>query len=52
MLDDRTRNGTECNAADLSVGSKIRLTMKKDERNVATDIESLDKHAEFAQRCN
>ena len=36
-------------AEGLSVGSKIRLTMKKDERNVASDIESLDKHAKFAR---
>ena len=30
-------------------GSKIRVTTKKDDRTVATIIESLDKHAEFAK---
>ena len=44
-----TRDGTVCKAADLKAGNKIRVTTKKDDRNVATGIESLDKHAEFAK---
>jgi hypothetical protein len=36
---------------DRKAGSKIRVTTEKDDRNVATGIESLDKHAEFAQCC-
>jgi hypothetical protein len=44
-----TRDGTKCNAADLKAGNKIRVTTKKDDHNVATAIESLDKHAEFAK---
>lgn len=43
-----TRDGTECNKQDLIVGSKCRVTTKKDDRNIATGIEALDKHAEFA----
>jgi hypothetical protein len=39
-----TRDGSHCNAADLKVGSKIRVTT----HNVATAVEALDKHAEFA----
>ncbi len=44
-----TRDGTRCNAADLKVGSRSRCTTKKDDRNVVTGIESLEKHAEFAK---
>ena len=44
-----TRDGTVCKAADLKAGNKIRVTTKKDDRSVATGIESLDKHAEFAK---
>ncbi len=44
-----TRDGTVCKAEDLKAGNKIRVTTKKDDRNVATGIESLDKHAEFAK---
>ena len=44
-----TRDGTVCKAEDLKAGNKIRVTTKKDDRNVATSIESLDKHAEFAK---
>jgi hypothetical protein len=42
-------DGTACKPEDLKVGSKIRVTTKKDEKHVATKIESLDKHAEFAK---
>ena len=44
-----TRDGMRCNAADLKVGSRSRVTTKKDDRNVVTGIESLEKHAEFAK---
>jgi hypothetical protein len=44
-----TCDGTDCKPADLKVGSKIRVTTKKDDRNVVTWIESLDKDAKFAQ---
>jgi len=44
-----TRDGAHCNAADLKVGSRSRITMKKDDRNTVTGIESLDKHTEFAK---
>ncbi len=40
-----TRDGAQCNAADLKPGHKIRVTT----HNVATGIEALDKHAEFAK---
>ena len=42
-----TCDGTVCKAEDLKAGSKIRVTTKKDDRNVATGIECLEKHAEF-----
>jgi hypothetical protein len=44
-----TRDGTACNPQDMKAGNKIRVTTKKDDRNVATRIEALDKHAAFAQ---
>jgi len=44
-----TRDGTVCKAEDLKAGNKIRVTTKKDDRNVATNINSLDTHAEFAK---
>lgn len=47
-----TCDGTVCKTEDLKAGRKIRVTTKKDDRNVATGIESLDKNAEFAERCS
>jgi hypothetical protein len=44
-----TCDGTVCKADDLKTGRKIRVTTKKDDRNVATGIESLDKQPQFAQ---
>ena len=44
-----TCDGTVCKPEDLKAGNKIRVTTKKDDRNMATGIESLDKDAEFAQ---
>lgn len=42
-------DGTACKPADLKAGGKIRVTTKKDDKTVATGIESLKKNAEFAQ---
>jgi len=47
-----TCDGTVCKAEDLKAGRRIRVTTKKDDRNVATGIESLDKLAAFAQCCS
>jgi hypothetical protein len=47
-----TCDGTVCKAEDLKAGSKIRVTTKPDDQNVATCIESLDKNAAFAQCCS
>ena len=44
-----TCDGAVCKAEGLKAGSKIRVTTKKDDRNVATCIELLDKKTEFAQ---
>jgi hypothetical protein len=44
-----TRDGMRCSPADLKVGSRSRITTKKDDRNVVTGIESLEKHTEFAK---
>ena len=46
-----TCDGKDCQAAELKAGRKIRVTTKKDDRNMATGIEALNKNAEFAQ-CN
>ena len=45
-------DGTACRTQDLKVGSQIRVTTKKDEKQMAVKIESLDKQAEFAPCCN
>jgi hypothetical protein len=44
-----TCDGTACKAGDLKAGGKIRVATKKDDKAVATGIESLKKNAEFAQ---
>ncbi len=41
-------DGVTCLAEDLKVGSKIRITTKADDVNVATKIESLINHVDFA----
>ena len=41
-------DGTICPADDLKVGSKIRVTPKADDINVATKIESLVNEVDFA----
>lgn len=42
-------DGIACKPEDLKVGSKVRVTTKTDDKHVATAIESLSKHAEFAK---
>ena len=44
-----TCDGTVCQAEDLKAGNKIRVTTQKDDRNVATSIESLSQQADFVQ---
>lgn len=44
-----TCDGVVCRAEDLKAGNQIRVTTQKNDRNVATGIESLSKHAEFAR---
>ena len=44
-----TCDGTVCQAEALKPGHKIRVTTQKDNRNVLTSIESLNKNADFAQ---
>jgi hypothetical protein len=41
-------DGTICPAEDLKVGSRIRVTTKADDINVATKIESLVNQVDFA----
>jgi hypothetical protein len=43
-----TCDGTVCRTEDLKTGAKIRLTIKTDEKHMATKIESLDKQPAFA----
>jgi hypothetical protein len=44
-----TCDGTVCKADQLKTGDRIRVTTKKDDRNVATSVESLYKNTEFSQ---
>ena len=41
-------DGVICPAEELAIGSKIRVTTKADDINVATKIESLVNHVDFA----
>ena len=43
-----TCDGIACKAADLKAGMKIRVTTKKDDKKVATQVEALDKNTLFA----
>jgi hypothetical protein len=43
-----TCDGTTCKSSDLKAGSKIRITLNKDDKNVATRVESLNKETAFA----
>jgi hypothetical protein len=45
-----TCDGKACKVADLKPGMKIRVTTKKDDKNVATRIEALDKRDNFEKR--
>jgi len=47
-----TRDGKACKAEDLKAGSQIRVTTKKDDRNVAMGIECLEKNREFSTCCS
>ncbi len=47
-----TCDGQVCKSENLKPGHKVRVTTKKDERNVVIGIESLNKNAEFAQCCS
>ena len=43
-----TCDGIACKASDLKSGMKIRVTTKKEDQDVATSIEAIDKHTLFA----
>jgi hypothetical protein len=43
-----TCDGTDCTVENLKFGRRIRVTTKKDDRNVAISVESLDKNVDFA----
>jgi hypothetical protein len=47
-----TCDGKACKADDLKAGTEIRVTTKKDDRNVATGIECLTKNKEAASCCS
>jgi hypothetical protein len=42
-----TCDGRTCNLEDLKPGTKIRVTTKKGEKDIATRVEALDKNTEF-----
>jgi hypothetical protein len=42
-----TCDGKPCKISDLSAGMKIRVTTRQSDKNAATEIEALDKNAEF-----
>lgn len=44
-----TCDGTVCKAEALKPGHKIRVTTIKDDRHVVSEIESLNKNANFAE---
>ena len=43
-----TCDGTACKATDLKAGTKIRVTTKADDKNVATHVEAIDNDVNFA----
>jgi hypothetical protein len=47
-----TCDGKACKTEDLKVGTEIRVTTKKDDRNVATGIECLTKSKEAENCCS
>jgi hypothetical protein len=42
-----TCDGKECKLEDLKPGQKVRVTIKKGEKGIATKVEALDKNKEF-----
>jgi hypothetical protein len=46
-----TCDGKTCKSSDLHAGSRIRVTTLKDDRNVATCVEALEKARQFTP-CN
>jgi hypothetical protein len=40
-------DGKECKLDDLKPGQKVRVTTKKNDRDIATKIEALDKNQDF-----
>lgn len=47
-----TCDGKACKTEDLKAGAQIRVTTKRDDRNVATGIECLEKSTEFLTCCS
>ncbi len=47
-----TCDGTVCEAEAIKSGSKVRVKTNKNDRNIATSIDSLDKDKEFAECCS
>ena len=47
-----TWDGKACKTEDLKAGTEIRVTTKKDDRNVATGIECLTKNKEATNCCS
>jgi hypothetical protein len=43
-------DGSTCKAADFMAGSRLRITTLGHDRNVVTDIETLNKNSEFTRR--
>ena len=43
-------DGSKCKAGDFMAGSRLRITTLGHDRNVVTDIETLDKNSEFTRR--
>lgn len=42
-------DGKDCKASAMKAGMKIRVTTKRGDKGVVTEIEALDKHAEYDQ---
>jgi hypothetical protein len=43
-----TRDGLTCKMTDLKAGMKIRVTTRRDNNDVAINVEAIDKHTQFA----
>lgn len=44
---DLSCDGTDCEVADIKVGSKVRVTTKQNDQKAATCVECLDQHEGF-----